>query len=49
MRRTTTKRVLQHPRHDYTRQLLAPVPNPFAAAAATSTSTDNSVAEGRTT
>jgi ABC-type glutathione transport system ATPase component len=44
-----TKRVLQHPQHDYTRQLLAAVPTPFATAAATSTGTDNDVAEGRTT
>jgi ABC-type glutathione transport system ATPase component len=44
-----TKRVLQHPQHNYTRQLLAAVPTPFATAAATSTGTDNDVAEGRTT
>jgi ABC-type glutathione transport system ATPase component len=44
-----TKRVLQHPQHSYTRQLLAAVPNPFAAAAVTSTGTDTQVAEGRTT
>jgi peptide/nickel transport system ATP-binding protein len=48
-----TKRVLQHPQHSYTRQLLAAVPNPFAAAAVTSTgtssSTDTRVAKGRTT
>jgi ABC-type glutathione transport system ATPase component len=44
-----TKRVLQHPQHSYTRQLLAAVPNPFAAAAVTSTGTDTRVAKGRTT
>jgi peptide/nickel transport system ATP-binding protein len=44
-----TKRVLQHPQHCYTKQLLAAVPNPFPAAAGTPTSADNDVLEGRAT
>jgi peptide/nickel transport system ATP-binding protein len=40
-----TKQVMQHPRHDYTKQLLAAVPNPSKRTV--STATKNDVLEGR--